>query len=561
MSTPTVVRTTQRIAWIEPSRMPYGVDDQNIYTGVLFPRGGPKMAAVLGQLGYEVEVISGELSAIDHEAIARDFDLACISVLSNTAPHGLVLGRWLTELGLPVVMGGYQFAHRDTTEACMAPTDQALDFVPYVIRGEGYTALPAFLEALEGKRPLSAVRGLSYRDAAGRTIHNETAELLSREAINELPPANWRAVRDRDRMVVAAVHGMQGCPRSCSWCAVWPRDGRTDRNSTPDHFVDELQAVLASSDFLSVFFSADNFPAFPRWATEVCQEINRRGIDINWSCQAEVGAIRHTEMVDAMIAAGCERWCLGLETINPASLSDSNKRQSRETMEACIKELHRRGLQVHGMFIVGLPHDTPESVRATVAWAKRMKIETVQFLCLIDLPGSADYEQFNLAENSFRPLKGAYEPLNWLFVNGHYARLGNETMTVSDVQTAAENAMLSFYTVPRALAPLLQFNAANYRTNRIRGHSRWRSLRSALLHHMFVAGLRFRGVINISRWKSNPLNKAYRRLVKAEDWQTEPLIEQMLFALPATWLRTFEQVYRERQARLERLASEQIAAG
>ena len=519
------------------------------------------MAAILRELGYEVEVISGELSPIDHEAIARDFDLACISVLSNTAPHGLVLGRWLTELGLPVVMGGYQFAHRGTTPACMAPTEEALDFVPYVIRGEGYVALPQFLEALGGQRPLSTVGGLSYRDARGQTIHNEPAELLSREAINELPPADWHAIRDRDQMVVAAVHGMQGCPRNCSWCAVWPRDGRSDRNNDPLRFVDELEAVLSSGNYLSVFFSADNFPAFHRWATEICQEITRRGLDLDWSCQAEVGAIRHTEMVDAMVAAGCGRWCLGLESINPASLSDSNKRQTRETMEACINELHRRGLQVHGMFIVGLPHDTPESVAATVAWAKRMKIETCQFLCLIDLPGSEDYEQYNLAEKSFRPFTGAYEPLNWMFVNGHYARLGNETMSVADVQAATEKAMLSFYTVPRALAPLFHFNLAHFRSMRARGHGFWRSLRTTVLHQLFVSGLRFRGVVNIARWKANPINIAYRRLVKAEPWQSEPLMEQMLFCLPSAWLRTLERVHRERLERREQLGREQTVAG
>ena len=154
----------RRIAWIEPARLPYDYDDQNIYSGILFPRAGPKMAGLLKSLGYEVEVISGELSPLDPDEIARDFDLACISVLSNTAPYGMILGRWLVERGLPVVMGGYQFAHTKTDARAMRPTEQALDFVPYVVRGEGYVALPQLLEAFSMGGALDDVPGLSYRD-------------------------------------------------------------------------------------------------------------------------------------------------------------------------------------------------------------------------------------------------------------------------------------------------------------------------------------------------------------------------------------------------------------
>jgi pyruvate-formate lyase-activating enzyme len=540
----------RRIAWIEPSRLPYDYDDQNVYSGILFPRAGPKMAGLLQSLGYEVEVISGELSRLDPDEIAADFDVACISVLSNTAPYGMILGRWLSARGMTVVMGGYQFAHTQTTPLAMRPTEQALDFVPYVVRGEGYAALPMLLDALADRGSLDDVPGLSYRDESGRIKHNAAGALLSKEVLNALPLQDWSVVRDGHKMELFGLHGMYGCPRECSWCAVWPRDGRQDRTISPQHLVDELERSLSQGKFRHVFMSADNFPALHRWAQEVCEEITRRGLEVGWTCQAEVGATRHKELLDAMLAAGCEGWCLGLESINPDSLKDSRKRQDRELMEEAIRTLHARGIHLHGMFIVGLPHDTPETVQATADWARKVGLETVQFLCLADLPGSYDYEHQELGNKAFRPFDGAYEPLNWLFVTGHYARIGNEDMDVAAVQEAMARAMLSFYKWWRAIPALLGANMARFRTSRARGRSVWRSFKDARLHNMFAGLFRLRGWILIHRWLKVDFNQAYVSLLSATPEEAPALRARLLAHLPPEWLRTLEEVDAERRARL-----------
>ncbi|MCC7492626.1 MAG: radical SAM protein [Fimbriimonadaceae bacterium] len=550
---PVRTRVITRIAWVEPSRLPYGYDDQNIYSGVLFPRAGPKMAAVLQDLGYQVDVISGELSPLDEEELATRYDVVCISVLSNTAPHGLILGRRLVERGAMVVAGGYQFAHQATNREAFATTEEALAFVPYVIRGEGYQSLPALLQALVSGDGFEQVGGLSWWGHDGEIVHNPSATLLERGTLNELPLPDWTVVRDRQQLKVVAVHGMQGCPRECSWCAVWARDGRTNRNLDPIRFVDELAATMAQTDCWHVFFSADNFPARRSWAKAVCEEILARGLQVSWSCQAEVGAARDTELVDLMVRAGCVRWCLGLESINAASLEGSQKRQSQETMEHCIAELHRRGVQIHGMFIVGLPDDDPEGVRRTVAWSEQQGLETVQFLCLVDLPGSRDYETRDLAKRSFRPFAGPYETLNWIFVTGHYARLANELMDLATVQAETIRAMVRFYSLRRALAPLLRpLDLAHWRTARANGRSLWTATVKAWQHNLTTAVLRLRGWTNTRRWLRSPFNKAYQALLSAEGARAEQLKQELLRHLPSDWLEALEEVYTERVAAYHR---------
>jgi len=502
------------------------------------------MAGLLDSLGYDTTVISGEISPIDVDEIAREFDVACLSLLSNTAPHGLILGKQLSDRGLPVVAGGYHFAHTSLTPETVAATTEALDFVPYVIRGEGYTALPQLLQAWQGRHSLEHIPGLSYRDG-DRVVHNPNGPLASREFLNALPLPAWEKVRDLDRVKHLSVHGMQGCPRCCSWCAVWPRDGRSNRNLDAARVVDELEHGLATGHFWHVFMSADNFPAIRPWARAVCEEILRRGLRFTWTCQAEVPAAFQTDLVDLMKRAGCGRWCLGLESITNESLQASGKRQNVAQMEEAIRLLHERGIQVHGMFICGLPQDTPESLQETVRWAKRMKIESVQFLCLIDLPGSKDYEEQQLWAQSFRPFEPPYTLLNWMFNNGHYARLSNAQMSLYEVQRASVDAMRSFYSLGRVLALWLWPNWATMRAERALGHSWGQAWWAGVWHHWLAGFWRWRLYRLTRRWDRAPLNRLYQQLLLHPERRAE-LTERMLQLLPAEWRGVLEQVAAER---------------
>ncbi|NCO42517.1 MAG: hypothetical protein COZ06_26540 [Armatimonadetes bacterium CG_4_10_14_3_um_filter_66_18] len=542
----------KRIAWLEPGRLPFGWDDQNIYKGVLFPRAGPRMAAVLDSLGYDTTVISGELSPLDVDEIARDFDVACLSLISATAPHGLILGRQLAERGVPVVAGGYHFAHSDSSPKALTCTAQALQFVPYVVRGEGYQSLPLLLSALEHRQPLSGIPGISFL-SAGVPVHIPPAPLLSKDFLNQLPLPAWNKVRDHDRMAIFSAHGMQGCPRKCSWCAVWPRDGRQDRNLDPTRLVDEIENALALSHLQHLFMSADNFPAFRNWAVAVCEEILRRGLKLEWTCQAEVPAALQPELVDLMKRAGCVRWAVGFESVSQEALKSSQKRQTVGNMAEAVRALHRAGIAVHGMFICGLPGDTAQTIRETVKWAKRVGIDTAQFLCLIDLPGSQDYDERKLDQASFRPFEEPYDLLNWFFVNGHYARLGNESLSLQQVQQAAIESTRSFYSLPRVLLPMVWPNWPRFRAERRQGQPWGRSLGKSFMHNWITFAQRLRGWTLTRQWERAPLNRLYRQLLREPDRAAE-LTRGLLDALPGEWGEVLQRVA------VEPLAAQQEAA-
>ncbi len=545
--------TDRTVVWVEPSAFPKKGyrPPANVYTGVMMPRAGASMAARLEQFGYRTVIISGELTPLSSEMIAQHGKIVCISVLSNSAPYGLVLAHQLRKLGCTVIMGGYHFAHQQMTETALALTTQALGFCQFVVRGEGYDALPALLKALEQRGTFEAVGGLSWRDNQGQTHHNPQRETTT--PYEELPIPKWTGLIDAHEVMCLPVQGQRGCPRSCTWCAVVARDGKGGPKSRrqPQQFADEINVARQTlTGAKHIFVTADNINAATRWLSDVCDILTERPPGLTWSCQAEVPVFAaNPELARKMARAGCRRVCLGIESLFGRALQDSNKRQSVEEIERAIAIAHENGIDVHGMLIVGLPGDDRETIAATRRWAEQQGIETVQFLCLIDLPGSEDSER-DLSQRAFRPFQGAFAPLNSLFVNGHYARLSNDSCDLTEIQDISLDNMTRFYRLGRVFSALLKPRWNVRQASRARGEGHLQSLQSMLWAQVVTAYLRMRGWSNIRAWKQHPLNIAYiGRLRATTTCEIARTNADLLEALPADWLETFEEVYTQEAQR------------
>ena len=79
---------------------------------------------------------------------------------------------------------------------------------------------------------------------------------------------------------------------------------------------------------------------------------------------------------------------LGLESINPETLKQYNKKQSPEDVKNAVKALHDHGIEVYGMFVLGSDFDTKDTVTQTREFAQSMDIDFTQFAASTPLPGT-----------------------------------------------------------------------------------------------------------------------------------------------------------------------------
>jgi len=106
-------------------------------------------------------------------------------------------------------------------------------------------------------------------------------------------------------------------------------------------------------------------------------------------------------------------------------------------MRQAIKAFHRHGINIHGMFIVGADEDTPETIRETVRFSIKNRVDSAQFMMLTPLPGTETFEALE-KDNRFLTRK-------WELYDGTHVVFQPRTMTGEELQEAAYQALLAFY--------------------------------------------------------------------------------------------------------------------
>jgi radical SAM superfamily enzyme YgiQ (UPF0313 family) len=116
-------------------------------------------------------------------------------------------------------------------------------------------------------------------------------------------------------------------------------------------------------------------------------------LNIRFSAQVRLEFSKDEEFIQLMKEAGCYMVFIGLESINPQTLLDFQKKQSVEDIVYCVERLRRAKLHVHGMFVLGGDADDANTVRETARFAVEKRLDTVQFLPLYPLPGTQQTDQ------------------------------------------------------------------------------------------------------------------------------------------------------------------------
>jgi radical SAM superfamily enzyme YgiQ (UPF0313 family) len=406
------------------------------------PRLGlPTMAAILKQDGHEVRVYVHALSGLwQHSLEILKSDLIGISTLTPTAPEAYDLARWVRRANrlrrrqIPVVLGG--------PHVTFLP-DEGLEHADYVVRGEGEHTLRELVRCLEGDGRLEDILGLSYRE--GELKRHNAARPLEPD-LDSLPFADLRLIQGHEKLRYLPITTSRGCPHDCDFCSVVPMFGRAFRRRSNELILKELEENLLPLGS-RVFFVDDNFAGHRGAAKDLLRMMKARGLRkrMRWYTQVTVHAARDAELLDLMKDTNCTQVYVGLESVNPATLRSFHKGQTVEQMRDCIRLFHKRGIRVHGMFVLGSDEDQVETIAATAEFARKHGINTAQFTILLPLPGSRTYER----------LQDRIFTRDWGLYDGFHVVHEPARMSMYELQKAAMDAWRSFYTVPSYLQAFL----------------------------------------------------------------------------------------------------------
>jgi radical SAM superfamily enzyme YgiQ (UPF0313 family) len=438
-------RRHPRVVFLEPKST-----HLHVYSAVHIPRiGSLLLATLLRDRGYDVEVIVEDMlrrrvREADIWQRIREADLLCISTITSTVQRCYMWADRARAAGIPVVLGG--------THVTYFP-DEAMAHADYVMRGECDVTFPQFMDALESGYGLESVPGLTWHDG-GAVRHNADAPLPGSEVLEANPFPDYGLVWQADvRGGVGSFAAARGCPFDCSFCSVTKFNGARLRAMSAERTLDMIEEHWRRFRPHYAFFAEDIFNLVKPRAKQIMRGLIERRIRprIGFGAQMRHEVVKDTEFLQLMRAAGFDRAMVGFESINQASLDLCGKRQKVEEIEHAIREFHRHGIKVHGMFVAGFDTDEPQTFRDTLQFVKRLHLDSFQLMLLTPLPGSRDWVTEGYADGS-RPLLTR----EWRNFDGHHAVQVPKLMTAYEANIMALRTMKKFYTLPRAFGRLLK---------------------------------------------------------------------------------------------------------
>jgi len=312
-----------------------------------------------------------------------------------------------------------------------------------------YTILE-LAKALESGKDLSRVKGITYRKNE-KIIQNPTRPFI--ENLDEIPFISGvykRHLVIEDYFYAANLHPVitilsgRGCIYRCSFC-VWPQvlSGHKYRFRTVKNIADELEYIKNEfPNVKEIFFEDDTLTVNKKRCQDLSREIIKRKLDITWACNSRADVDLKT--LKWMKKSGCRLLCVGYESGSQEILNKVHKGTTLKKIREFAENAKKAEIMVHGCFILGLPHDTKETIRQTIEFAKELDPDSAQFYPVMVYPGTEAYKWAK--ENGFLVTE---DYLKWLTPEGwHNCMISRPGLTNEELIKLCDKARVEFYLRP-----------------------------------------------------------------------------------------------------------------
>lgn len=415
------------------------------------------LAAVAREDGFKVEIIDAEALRISNDEV--------IEILKQKKPK--IVGIYACT---PQIYDAHdiceevkRFAPNTITliggPHLTAVPKETMDRLPDFdigVVGEGEATCKELFTALltdHGKN-LSEIKGLILRKN-GHVVTTGPRDTIS--DLDSIPLPAWDLLPDlkkyymapaytRSSGATATIITSRGCPAKCTFCdrSVF---GNSTRFHSADYVIKMIETLYNDHGIRHIRFSDDNFLLNRPRLKKVCNYLIEERPDVTWSCLSRVDTIREPIM-PLIQKAGCVAIALGIESGNQEILDLEMKRCTLEQMETAVALCRKHKISVISLNMLGHPKETLETIKETVDFNKKLKVDEFKLEFLTPYPGTELYRTAHLYgefDDDWRKFHSIKEPL--FIPHG---------LTKEELMKASQMAYFSFYTQPRIIYAYLK---------------------------------------------------------------------------------------------------------
>ncbi len=290
--------------------------------------------------------------------------------------------------------------------------------IDYLCIGEGEETLAELAAGMDPK----TIDGLAWRDGGKAITNPPRAHIASLDALpfpayEKLPgfPRGYNLpLFSYIRTPGATMITSRGCPYQCSYCdrSVFRRGFRYN---SAGYIYEHMKYLRSRFGVRHVNIYDDLFTLNRGRIEELCGALVSRPLGIQFNCAVRVGHA-DDELLRLLKEAGCLMVSLGIESADQEILERHKSGVSLDEVRDTVARVRRRGLRAKGLFMMGLPGETEESIRATSDFVISLDLDDMNMAKFTPFPGAPiwngienegtlenDWEQMNCLNFVFVP--------------------------------------------------------------------------------------------------------------------------------------------------------------
>ena len=356
----------------------------NELTGAMPPLGLASIAAVVRQKGHEVSITDACL----HHKITNlqwakklaaenpDFVGFCATTSSFNDAYDLCKKLKEISPSIKTVFGGI---HVSSLKEKILQDYSAIDFV---VAGEGEFAFCDIIDGNVSQRKVHSAKTLCNMD---------DLPFLAYDLIQGFPKKYTMALFSYPQFPTANIISSRGCVYHCSFCdrSVYQTSFRWN---SPEYTVDLIKYLTLNFGIKHIMFYDDLFTLNRERVSRLCKLLREKTPKLTFNCIVRIGHI-DKDLIAELKSAGCWMVHCGIESGDQDILDKHKDSLSLEKIRNDVETLHKSGLWVKGLFMMGFPGESEESFRKTIDFAVSLPLKDANLTSFTPYPGAPIYSE------------------------------------------------------------------------------------------------------------------------------------------------------------------------
>lgn len=292
---------------------------------------------------------------------------------------------------------------------CYEEVLESHPWIDVVVVGEGEVTMRELMAVLakkgsevalspEGREEhLAGVAGLAFRGREGIVFTGPRPFI---ENLDEVEGA-WDLVEWKDytyyvfpRSTLAVISTSRGCKHDCRFCSQQKFWHQSWRARSPEKVLAEIE-MLHRRFGVNVIMFADEYPTCDRQRWEaILDGLIERRLDVQFLMETRVDDIvRDADIMNKYREAGIVHIYVGVEATDQVKLDRFKKGILENDSKKALDLINEHGIVSETSFVLGVPEETEESIRATLELAKEYNPDFGHFLLLTPWPYADMYDE------------------------------------------------------------------------------------------------------------------------------------------------------------------------